>query len=175
MSYLSMSLGAFDQTPQGHAQSSNQPPNAHSNTGLNQTMSTYGPGHTPWNEMTPLANMGVGTPQYQANGSGMDGNVSNDAVAMGHSMSMGGMGGTMMNSGTPGAAGAGAGEWSIPPAPASTTTPMQGAFGASGLESVALGSGMIGVAEGVGQENSDEYWNALIDGESKILWMRLFA
>lgn len=56
----------------------------------------------------------------------------------------------------------GGGEWGMPASNA--PTPIQGSFGTSGLDGGGLGTGMIGVAEGVGQENSDEYWNALIDG-----------
>jgi hypothetical protein len=44
----------------------------------------------------------------------------------------------------------------------------QGQFGAQGLEGAFAGTGVV--SGGVEGENSDEYWNALIDGESTWAW-----
>lgn len=68
-------------------------------------------------------------------------------------------------------------DWSQPQqAPTPTPQTLQSQFMNMGGETLGLGSGVSGSAgigmgmgdNGVGQENSDEYWNALIDGQSTV-------
>ena len=67
-------------------------------------------------------------------------------------------------------------DWSQPQqAPTPTPQTLQSQFMNMGGEMLGLGSGTGGIGaavgmsdNGVGQENSDEYWNALIDGQSIV-------